>query len=305
MWEGETVMIPKELGVALTKALDEAGDPTPIQDTRPVGGGCINNAMRLQTARATYLLKWNPDPLPDLFLKEAQGLALLQATATVRVPAVVAVSNATAASPAYILLEWLEGSVRPSSREAQSRLGSQLAALHRASADAYGLDHDNYLGSTPQNNTQDNNWVNFYRERRLRPQMELAHRQGRLPAVRRRGLERLIERLDDWLGGVEHRPSLLHGDLWGGNVIPAPDGTLALIDPAVYYGDREAELAYTELFGGFSPAFYAAYEEAFPTSPGRAERRDLYNLYHLLNHLNIFGESYGPEVDAVIRRYTG
>lgn len=297
--------LPAALTAWVGELLRDAGDPTPIESAHPVGGGCINNALRLQTARATYLLKWNPDPLPDLFLREAAGLALLAATGTVRVPAVLAAVNAAPECPACILLEWLAGNVHPASREAQARLGSDLAALHHARAPAYGLDHDNYLGSTPQYNGWEADWITFYRERRLRPQMELAERNGRLPAARRRGLERLMERLDSWLGGVERHPALLHGDLWGGNVIPAPGDILALIDPAVYYGDREAELAYTELFGGFSPAFYAAYEAAFPTAPGRAERRDLYNLYHLLNHLNLFGESYGAEVDAVIRRYVG
>jgi fructosamine-3-kinase len=290
---------------AVDAVLRDAGDPTGIQNTRPVGGGCIHHVLRLDTGQQSYLLKWNPSPLPDMFVTEARGLELMHATNTVRVPAVLAASNATADHPAYILLEWLEGSGSPSRPEAQETLGRQLAAMHQAgSAQSYGLDHDNYLGTMPQYNGWDSNWVRFYRERRLRPQMEMAERNGVLPAARRRNVERVLDRLDSWLGGIERRPALLHGDLWGGNVIAGPGGVPAIIDPAAYYGDREAELAYTELFGGFGARFYHAYEEAWPTPPGRAERRDLYNLYHLINHLNHFGESYGAQTDAVLRRYS-
>jgi fructosamine-3-kinase len=298
-------MLPESLREPLAAALRQSGDTSPIRQARPVGGGCINNALRLQTAQQTYLLKWNTDPLPDMFPIEARGLALLEATETVRVPAVLHATNSTDAHPAYILLEWLEGPVNPSTATAQAELGRQLAELHRTTAHAYGLDHDNYLGSTPQYNGWYEDWVEFYRERRLRPQVELAQRNNHLPASRRQGLEDILEQLDDLLASSEPRPSLLHGDLWGGNVIAGPGEAPALIDPAVYYGDREAELAYTELFGGFSRRFYQAYEETWPTAPGRIERRDLYNLYHLLNHLNIFGESYGIQVDAVIRHYNG
>jgi fructosamine-3-kinase len=298
-------MLPETLREPLADALRQSGDTTPIRQARPVGGGCINNALRLQTNRQTYLLKWNTDPLPDMFPIEARGLALLEATTTVRVPAVLHAANSTDAHPAYILLEWLEGPVSPSDPAAQAALGRQLADLHRTTAHAYGLDHDNYLGSTPQYNGWYDDWIAFYRERRLRPQIELAQHNNRLSASRRQGLERILDRMDELLATSEPRPSLLHGDLWGGNVIAGPGDAPALIDPAVYYGDREAELAYTELFGGFSRQFYQAYEEAWPTAPGRIERRDLYNLYHLLNHLNIFGESYGIQVDAVIRRYGG
>jgi fructosamine-3-kinase len=134
--------------------------------------------------------------------------------------------------------------------------------------------------------------------------MELASRNLRLTPERSRKLSRLIERLEDFLGGMPRQPSLIHGDLWSGNVIPGPGG-LALIDPAVSYSDREAEIAYTELFGGFSSGFYAAYQHTWPLEPGYADRRDLYNLYHLMNHLNLFGEAYGGQVDAVLKHYSG
>jgi fructosamine-3-kinase len=297
--------LPSALADALADVLAAAGDRSAIEQTRPLGGGCINNALRLQTSQQTYLLKWNSSPLPDMFLVEARGLEALAATNTVRVPAVIAASNATDAHPAYLLLEWLEGSQRPSAAAAQAALGTQLAALHRASADAYGFDHDNYIGSTPQYNGWQADWIGFFRERRLRPQIELAARNGQLSASRRQRCERLLTHLDEWLADVPRQPALLHGDLWSGNVIAGPGDAPALIDPAVYYGDREAEIAYTELFGGFSSDFYRAYDQAWPLAPAYEERRSLYNLYHLLNHLNLFGESYGMQVDAVLRRYVG
>jgi fructosamine-3-kinase len=304
------ISLPAGLLTALTRVLSELGDDSPLVEARPVGGGCINNAIRLQSARDVYFLKWNPAPLTGMFTAEAHGLELLAATRTVRVPYVLAVSDPAPDQPAFILQEWLEPDGFASRSQSMARLGEQLARMHQAQlggypADTFGLDRDNYLGSTPQPNGWETDWIVFFRERRLRHQMKLAESNGRLPVERRRRLERLIDRLDVWLGGRDIRPSLLHGDLWGGNVIPAPRGELALIDPAVYFGDREAELAYTELFGGFSDAFYSAYKAVWPLDGGYSERRDLYNLYHLLNHLNLFGESYGPEVDAILRRYVG
>ncbi len=295
--------LPAGLDEPVGAALRKLGDGSRIGTAQPVGGGCINNAMRLQTGQGRYLLKYNRDALPGLFEYEARGLEQIAATHTVRVPAVLAYQAASDRYPAWILLEWLEG---PRSSD-YARLGEQVAELHRQGISpqtppAYGLGYDNYLGSTLQVNGWEPDWARFFARCRLRPQMELALRGGRLPGERRRRLERVIERLPGLLGGVERRPALIHGDLWGGNIIPAPDG-LALIDPAISYSDREAEIAYTELFGGFSARFYAAYQSTWPLDPDYPERRDLYNLYHLLNHLNTFGESYGHSVDEVLRRY--
>lgn len=294
--------LPFALRDPVLRALRAIGDATAIRSLRPLGGGCINHAQRLDTELRPYLLKWNAHPLPGLFQVETAGLELLRAAQTVRVPQVYIAAEAADDAPAFILLEFLEGS---SGRGGgQEILGQKLAWLHqRASTPAYGLDHNNYLGSTPQLNDWKADWVTFFREKRLLPQMQLAGQQGRLPRERRSRLEKIMLRLDELLGGVERRPSLLHGDLWGGNVIPGPGGEPALIDPAVYYGDREAEIAFTELFGGFSSRFYAAYQETWPLDPGYRQRRDLYNLYHLLNHLNLFGEGYGYQVDAVLRQY--
>ena len=292
--------LPTALREPLAEVLRGLGDPTAVRSVRPAGGGCINNAMRVETSRGQYLLKWNAAPLPGMFACEARGLDLLAQTQTVRVPAVYHHTEAEEGCPAFILLEWLEGT-----RGDMALLGEQLAELHRqGAAPAYGLDHDNYIGSTPQVNSWAADWVEFFTASRLLPQMELAARTGNLSASRRAKLERLIARLSGLLGGVTRQPALIHGDLWSGNVIPGPSGP-ALIDPAVSYSDREAEMAFTELFGGFSAGFYAAYNAAWPLDPGYPERRDLYNLYHLLNHLNLFGEGYAYQVDAVLRRYAG
>ena len=202
--------------------------------------------------------------------------------------------------PAFILMEWL-GRGSNTANVAQA-LGRGLAAMHRVTGPAFGLEHDNFIGANPQPNRPAKDWLTFFRDQRLGFQMELAGRKGHLSPPRARRLERLLANLGDWL--PTHPPaSLLHGDLWGGNWLVTASGEPALVDPAVYYGHREAELAFTELFGGFSGPFYAAYNQAWPLDSGYKERKDLYNLYHLLNHLNIFGEGYGGSVDSVLRRY--
>lgn len=288
-----------------TAALRAAGDSTPLRDHAPVGGGDISQAERLRTGRGEYLLKWGGRGLPGFFAAEARGLALLASTGPVRVPAVLAWRDGPAGEPGFILLEWLAAPPGADRRAAAEALGHALAALHRATAPAYGLDEDNYIGATPQPNGWMERWTDFFRERRLRFQADLARHNGRLAGERAQRMERLLDRLDTWIDERAVRPALLHGDLWGGNFIVGPGGAPALIDPAVSYGDREADLAFTTLFSGFPDTFYRAYEEAWPLPEGWQDRRDLYNLYYLLNHLNLFGESYGPVVDRVLRRYVG
>jgi fructosamine-3-kinase len=229
----------------------------------------------------------------------ARGLNLLAAASALRIPRVIAVID----QPAALVLDWIDlGSNKSAATEA---LGRGLAQQHRSTAEQYGLDHDNYIGSTPQHNTQVRSWIEFYRDRRLGVQRDLAHRNGHLTPDRARRLDRVMDRLEQWIDDDAVVPALLHGDLWGGNYLIDAQGQPVLIDPAVYYGYREAEIAFTKLFGGFGARFYAAYDEAWPLDHGYADRRDLYNLYHLLNHLNLFGEGYGGSVDAILRRYAG
>jgi fructosamine-3-kinase len=223
----------------------------------------------------------------------------------VRVPDVYAAATAEGDCPACVVLEWIDSATDADRRRAGERLGYALAELHGRSAPAYGLDYDNYCGASVQLNGWRDSWLEFYRERRIKPQVECAAHAGLLPHERRRRLDRLIERLDRWLDARPEPPSLLHGDLWGGNWLVDATGKPAIIDPAVYYGHREAELAMCHLFGGFPQSFFEAYDAVWPPLPGRDERLPLYQLYHLLNHLNIFGEGYGGQVDRLLQRYVG
>jgi fructosamine-3-kinase len=308
------------LDAIIAEALRLAGDTTGLRAQAPVGGGSISQAFRLRTDRGEYLLKPGGRGLPGFFAAEARGLDLLAAAKAVRVPTVLAYHDDTLpyversnvqtfkrsnVDTGFILLEWLEAPPHADRASAAETLGAQLAALHRATAPAYGLDHDNYIGATPQPNGRMSGWLDFFRERRLGFQADLARRNGLLAGQRARLLERLLGRLDRWIDDDLVQPALLHGDLWGGNFIVGPGNSPVLIDPAVSYGDREADLAFTALFGGFPERFCHAYREAWPLAECWQERRDLYNLYHLLNHLNLFGEGYGGAVDATLARYVG
>lgn len=281
----------------------EAAAGGPVERVETLGANFGAALARVTAGGARFALKWSLAPRPGALAAEAHGLRTLAAAGAVRVPIVVAAadpSDTGASGPAFLLSEWIEGD---GARPDQAALGTALAALHRVTAPAYGLERDNYIGGTPQANGWIEGWPEFFRTRRLEPQIALAARNGLLDTARRRSLDRLLGRLDALLDGVPRAPALIHGDLWGGNVVAAAGGAPALVDPAVSFSDREAEIAFTELFGGFGPRFYAAYNAAWPLEPGYAERRDLYNLYHLLNHLNLFGEGYGPQVDAVTHHY--
>jgi fructosamine-3-kinase len=214
---------------------------------------------------------------------EVDGLAALRATQAVRVPATLGIDERGLA------LERLD--LRPLDARSAAALGTALAALHRRAAGPFGWQRDNFIGATPQSNATSASWVAFFREQRLVPQLARAERNGHIGTLHDTGA-RLVESLEAILGDHAPAPSLLHGDLWGGNAGGLPDGTPVVFDPAVYVGDREADIAMTELFGGFPPAFYAAYREAWPLDDGYPLRRELYNLYHLLNHLNLFGGAY-------------
>jgi fructosamine-3-kinase len=203
---------------------------------------------------------------------------------------------------AYLVLEWID-EVQPS-RAFAARFGHALAALHQHTAPTFGLDLDHLVDGLPQSEALANGWPVYYRDRRIVPQIERARRLGRLPSRREVALNELVERMDELLAGLDSVPSLLHGDLWGGNYFCAAGDEPVLYDPHTYYGEREAEIAFTELFGGFAPDFYHAYREACPLDAGYEYRRPLHQLYHLLVHLNLFGEGYGAHVDAVCRRYT-
>jgi fructosamine-3-kinase len=240
-------MIPGDLQSALETSIGA------IRSITPVGGGDINEAARVETHNARFFVKWNFHPRPRLFETEARGLNLLAAAAALRVPRVVAVID----QPAALVLEWIDlGSNKTAAAEA---LGRGLALQHRSTAQTYGLDHDNYIGSTPQRNTPASSWIEFYRDRRLGAQRSLAQRNGHLSPDRARRLDQVLDRLDP--GSTTAVDATARRSV--GRQLSDRCQKSVLIDPAVYFGDHEAEIAFTELFGGFGARFYAAYHEAW------------------------------------------
>lgn len=296
-------MISEPLQAALLDTLAGAGDGGPLGEVRRVGGGDINQAARVTTSQGDYFVKWHTAPPPAFFEREADGLSRLAASQAVRVPAVVGYGTVPGEKTAFLILEWIDRGGGKHARAAE-QLGRQLAGMHLQRQPRYGLPVDNYIGRLPQPNRQTGSWIDFYRAERLGAQRDQAAQGGRLPARRARLLDQLMDSLDRWIDESTCQPSLLHGDLWGGNWMVAADGEPVIIDPAVYVGDREADLAMTALFGGFPGSFYRAYDEVFPLAPGYEERQPLYQLYYLLCHLNLFGESYGGSVDRILHQYT-
>jgi protein-ribulosamine 3-kinase len=262
-----------------------------------VHGGSINECYRWQTGNGSVFVKCCDAGRAWILEGEADGLARLARAKSVRVPAVRAAG--TAGSQAFLALEWLE--LRPMDPLAERRLGQALARLHRVTAETYGLERDNAIGATAQANGPMPDWAAFWRERRLRVQLDRAARNGYGGRLQERGAT-LMDRVGDFFRNYRPVPALLHGDLWAGNRAMRVDGVPVVFDPAVYVGDREADLAMTRLFGGFGADFYAAYGADWPLDPGAAQRRDLYNLYHVLNHLNLFGGAYRLQAEAMIDR---
>jgi fructosamine-3-kinase len=234
-----------------------------------------------------FFVKLAPTAELDRLAAEADGLAALAAQGAFKTPQVIA-QGATANS-AFLALEFLD--LRPLSREQGARAGEALAALHAPRDASYGWFRDNFIGAMPQTNTPHDFWPFFFASRRLRPQLELAASKGFRGKLQEHG-ERICDKSSAFFFEYRPSPALLHGDLWNGNIGELPDGTPVIFDPAVYIGDREADLAMTELFGGFPDSFYAAYRRAAPLDVGYEQRKPLYNLYHVLNHLNLFGRSY-------------
>ncbi len=268
---------------------------------RTVSGGMINPSAHVEVNGTRYFVKWKVNAPPKLFEVEARGLVLLRDSHTFRIPEVIALAEATADTPAYLILEWIDRVETVDQRRYGADFGQALAALHRVRAKTFGLDHDNYIGELPQINTPSASWPIFYRDQRIGVQMQIAESLGYLPAYREKLIRDLMDRIGTILVGVSV-PSLLHGDLWSGNYFPDASGQPTLVDPAVYYGDREVEIAFAQLFGG-GEFFQRAYQEAYPLDPGYEDRRPLLQLYPMLVHLNHFGEQYGSHIDAICRHY--
>lgn len=266
-----------------------------IESRSGIGGGCINECFVVRGRGYAFFVKLNSSERLSMFEAEAAGLAEIAATGTVRVPLPACHGAGDGAS--WLVLEHIE--LGRSGRNGMEELGRTLAAMHRLTRGEFGWHRDNTIGTTPQINTPGADWIAFWRERRLGYQLQLAVDNGHRGQLVVRG-ESLLARLSKILAAHTPRPSLLHGDLWSGNVAFTRDGAPVVFDPAVYYGDREADLAMTELFGGFPEHFYRAYDEAYPRDRGYEVRRLLYNLYHVLNHLNLFGGGYRAQAEHMI-----
>jgi len=259
-----------------------------------VAGGDINDAHEARLADGHWVfVKSNRDAPAGMFAAESRGLAWLREAKVLRVPEVIT------QGPDFLVLEC----IRPGRRKPDfdERLGRGLAALHRAGAPSFGLDHDNFIGRLPQANQPLPTWADFYRERRLLPQLRMAVDAQRASTAMRQGFDRLVVRLEELVGPPEP-PARLHGDLWGGNAMVDAHGMPCLIDPAVHGGHREVDLAMMRLFGGFAPRVFAAYEEDYPLPPGHAARVPLYQLYFLMVHVNLFGGSYVASVEQALAR---
>jgi len=266
-------------------------------DSRALGGGDINEAFRVDTADGQRLfVKANASSPAGMFEAEAKGLTWLAEGGTLRVPRVIAHSEA--AYP-VLVMEYLEPGAPAADHD--ERLGRGLAALHRHGAERFGLGHHNFIGTLPQDNTFHDEWVEFFRARRLEPQLRLAVDSGRASSGMRRGFERLFQSLDELVGPREP-PARLHGDLWGGNLHTHATGEPCLIDPAAYAGHREIDLAMMRLFGGFGPRVFEAYHATHPLAPGHEQRIELYQLYPLMVHVNLFGGGYAGSVERILRR---
>ena len=290
------------------------GQKFEVKQRHSIGGGCINQGYSISDNNCTYFIKLNQASGIDMFEAEALGLQQMWDTQTIRIPKPICWGIAD--SSAYLVLEWLELG-RNANPNAWLEMGRQLAAMHRCSPPnppnlggeekqppnlgkeekgLFGWERNNTIGSTPQINTWTSDWAEFFTEHRIGYQLKLAKRRG---GSFSQG-ERLLKAIPELLAGYQPQPSLVHGDLWSGNASITASGEPAIFDPAAYYGDREVDIAMTELFGGFPAAFYRGYNEAWPLDSGYDRRKTLYNLYHILNHFNLFGGSYGSQANRMI-----
>lgn len=285
-----------EIQIRLEELLNEK-----IINSSSVSGGCIADSRKIElNSGKVFFLKQLSFANPKIFEAEALGLDLLSKSGVVNVPKVIEKGED------FLLLEWIEVGEK-NKDSSMEKLGRQFAKLHSFHRQKFGLQKDNYLGNTHQSNSPtekgSKNWTTFFIENRIQFQLELVKKNEYSTKELLNLLENLIYKIPNFLSGTEEDPSLLHGDLWSGNYLIDISGEPWLIDPAVYYGHREADLAMTSLFGGFSKTFYSSYESEFPLLPGYSEREPIYQLYHLLNHLNLFGTGYYGQVISILKRY--
>lgn len=272
-------------------------DSVEVTSISPVSGGCINSAYQVITSEDSFFLKCNNSELLPMFDTEEQGLTLLYKDSPIHTPRTFGKGEMDHKS--YLLTEWIVKGA-PSS-QFWKNFGINLASQHRITSNQFGLDHDNFIGSLPQSNLHHDLWADFFIKERLIPQLKLASSKHLIPLEIEKQFEELFKKLDNLI--PNEKPALLHGDLWSGNFMISHKGEASIFDPAVHFGHRETELAFTHLFGGFSPDFYAHYEQAFPLEPGFEERIDIHNLYPLLVHVNLFGISYLSGIRQTLNRH--
>jgi fructosamine-3-kinase len=292
-------MIPIEIVSQLEILLQKhTGIEALIERTQAVGGGSINAAYQIRYAGQDYFLKYNQAKrYPKMFELETKGLKILSRSKKIRLPEVIGTGEA--GQTTFLLLEHIETGY-PDNNFWET-FGEELADLHRETHETFGLDHDNYIGSLHQSNTIATNWSDFFITQRLKPQLKMAAGKGMLTSQTLNAFEKLFAKLPMLF--PDEVPALLHGDLWSGNFLCDSNQNPVLIDPAVYYGHREMDLAMSKLFGGFSPRFYEAYHAAYPLETGWQERVDLCNLYPLLVHVNLFGGGYVGQLQSSLRRF--
>ena len=287
---------------AITRQLaQQAHSKTEYQSHQPLYGGDINQSFLLNTTgNGRFFIKINQAQRLSMFEAEAAALYEMEHSKSIRVPHPIL--SGSADKSAFLVLEYIE--LKNANTASEALLGHQLAAMHRTTQQQFGWHRDNTIGSTPQLNALENHWHLFWQRQRIAPQLHWAAERGAPKSLCQKG-EKLLDQLPQRLEGHTPAAALLHGDLWGGNWSTTQQGEPLLYDPALYYGDRETDLAMTELFGGFSQRFYAAYNESYPLQEGYAQRKKLYNLYHTLNHFNLFGGSYGRQAEQMIDHLLG
>ncbi|MFC7062315.1 fructosamine kinase family protein [Halobacillus seohaensis] len=285
----------------IERVLRKMNDLSTIEEIRQVVGGDINEAFYVRTKEEQYFIKGNSGVPSHFFKAESSGLQLIRDSHTISVPRVYYYDEPQQGEIGMLAMEWIDGQEKTHTQE---KLGRNLALMHQQISDRYGFSDPTFVGELDQPNDWRDSWLDYYQDFRLNHQFNIALEKGRLPEKRKIRLEKLILNLEQWIPSSP-APSLLHGDLWGGNFIAGLEGEPFLVDPSIVYGDSAFELAFTELFGGFQSSFYEAYEEISPLPKTYEEMKPLYQLFYLLVHLNIFGESYGPPVDRILKRYVG
>ncbi|MFT4032348.1 MAG: fructosamine kinase family protein [Siphonobacter sp.] len=277
--------------------LETLGIQPEVQDFQFLYGGNFNLAAKVTTNGHSYFIKWNQGDHEGMFESEARSLNRLRETKIISIPAIHGYGHRS--DGAYLIMDYVESG--PQRSDYWTNFGQQLAQLHRVSNDYHGLEFNNYIGALPQKNDWMESGISFFIENRLKIQAGRALYEGKISSKLHEQFLKFCEKLPNLI--PEEKPALIHGDLWSGNVMTGADGAVVLVDPATYFGLREAEIAFTTMFGGFDASFYASYYEAFPVTPGFTERIPLYNLYPLLVHVNLFAGGYITAVERILRKY--